>query len=59
MASGPDHELRVRWNSQDGCAYVDGAHMQHKLELGDEITFDNNAPVVNIFEPPNPFRLSQ
>lgn len=25
---GPGKALRIRWNSQFGCAFVDGSHMQ-------------------------------
>mmetsp|Transcript_40504 Transcript_40504/g.41335 ORF Transcript_40504/g.41335 Transcript_40504/m.41335 type:complete len:335 (+) Transcript_40504:265-1269(+) len=45
------HKLVMRWNSQEGQVYVDGSHMKHNLELGDELTFDNNAPEINMFDP--------
>lgn len=42
--------MNIRWNSQYGKVYVDGSHMQHDLELGDEIKMDCHAPKVQIFD---------
>jgi RNase P/RNase MRP subunit p29 len=42
--------LCLRWNSGTGGVFVDGAHMQHPLELGDEIKIDGHAPVLKIFD---------
>eukprot|EP01041_Mallomonas_annulata_P010973 gene10973-22929_t len=46
----PHTNLMVRWNSQYGCIFVDGSHMKHELELGDEVLFDGNAPVLRLFD---------
>eukprot|EP01035_Chromulina_nebulosa_P022748 gene22748-29455_t len=46
----PNEMLHLRWNSQVGCAYVDGSHMTHSLELGDEIKIDGQAPYLQLFE---------
>lgn len=45
-----NQHLDVRWNSQYGALYVDGAHMKHDLELGDEIRFDVQSPVLHLFD---------
>ena len=42
--------LNLRWNSQFGTAFVDGSHMSHNLELGDEIKIDCHAPPLKLFE---------
>ena len=42
--------INIRWNSQHGCVYVDGAHMKHDLELGDEIKVDCHAPSLQIYD---------
>ena len=42
--------INIRWNSQYGCVYVDGSHMTHDLELGDEVKMDCHAPKVHIFD---------
>ena len=47
----PGKLLNVRWNSQMGCVFVDGSHLRHDLQLGDEIMIDNNAPMLKILEP--------
>ena len=41
--------LHLRWNSQHGMIYIDGAHMTHPLTLGDEIQINNNAPPLQLF----------
>ena len=46
----PTKMLSIRWNSQFGCVYVDGSHMYHELQLGDEIKIDCHAPKIQIFE---------
>lgn len=35
-------KLHLRWNSQRGRIFIDGSHLTHNLELGDEILIDNN-----------------
>jgi NAD+ kinase len=45
-----DSSLHLRWNSQSGCVFVDGSHMKHELELGDEIRVDGHAPFLKIFD---------
>ena len=46
----PDASLHLRWNSQEGCVYVDGSHMKHQLILGDEIRVDGHAPFLRLFD---------
>ena len=46
----PHKMINIRWNSQYGCVYVDGSHMTHDLELGDEVKMDCHAPKVHIFD---------
>jgi NAD+ kinase len=43
--------LHLRWNSQYGSVFVDGSHMKHDLELGDEIKIDGRAPHLRIYDP--------
>eukprot|EP00815_Leptocylindrus_aporus_P008008 CAMPEP_0116053424 /NCGR_PEP_ID=MMETSP0322-20121206/2174_1 /TAXON_ID=163516 /ORGANISM="Leptocylindrus danicus var. apora, Strain B651" /LENGTH=401 /DNA_ID=CAMNT_0003536575 /DNA_START=6 /DNA_END=1211 /DNA_ORIENTATION=+ len=42
-------QLHLRWNSQHGMIYIDGAHMTHELTLGDEIQINNKAPPLQLF----------
>ena len=42
-------KMHIRWNSQKGCIFIDGSHLTHNLELGDEILVDNCAPPVQMF----------
>ena len=42
--------LNMRWNSQFGAIFVDGSHMKHDLELGDDIKIDGHAPCLKIFD---------
>lgn len=42
-------KMHLRWNSQRGRIYIDGSHMIHNLELGDEILIDNQAPPLQTF----------
>jgi NAD+ kinase len=42
--------INIRWNSQQGCIYVDGQHLTHSLELGDEISIDCHAPPLHLFD---------
>ena len=47
-----DNELlHLRWNSQTGKIFVDGSHLTHNLDLGDEILINSNAPPLQIFVP--------
>ena len=46
---GMGDKLHVRWNSQRGKVYIDGSHLTHNLELGDEILIDNKAPPLKLF----------
>lgn len=41
--------LHLRWNSQRGRIFIDGAHLTHDLELGDEILIDSNAPSLALY----------
>jgi len=42
-------KMHVRWNSQKGRIFIDGSHLTHNLELGDEIMIDNKAPPLKLF----------
>ncbi len=44
-----EEEMHLRWNSQRGRIYIDGSHLSHDLELGDEIMIDNKAPPLPMF----------
>lgn len=46
---GMGDKLHVRWNSQRGKVYIDGSHLTHNLELGDEILIDNKAPPLKLY----------
>jgi len=41
--------MHLRWNSQRGRIFIDGSHLCHDLELGDEIMIDNEAPPLPMF----------
>ena len=43
-------KLHLRWNSQKGRIFIDGLHLTHNLELGDEILVDNEAPPLLLFK---------
>ena len=45
----PEEMIHIRWNSQFGCVFVDGSHTTHDLKLGDEITIEGHAPMLNLF----------
>lgn len=47
IASG--QKMHLRWNSQRGRIFIDGSHLTHNLELGDEIMIDNQAPPLPMF----------
>jgi len=42
-------KVHIRWNSQKGRIFIDGSHLTHNLELGDEIEIDNEAPPLKLF----------
>ena len=44
-----DEQLHLRWNSQRGTIFVDGSHLTHALELGDEVLINANAPPLALF----------
>lgn len=44
-------KMHLRWNSQKGRIFIDGSHLTHNLELGDEILIDNQAPPLQMFVP--------
>ena len=44
-------KMHLRWNSQKGRIFIDGSHLTHNLELGDEIMIDNQAPPLPLFLP--------
>lgn len=41
--------LHLRWNSQKGRVFIDGSHLTHNLELGDEIKIDSNTPPLALY----------
>ncbi|KAL3783476.1 hypothetical protein HJC23_000314, partial [Cyclotella cryptica] len=41
--------LHLRWNSQKGRIFIDGSHLMHNLELGDEIFIDSEAPPLALY----------
>lgn len=47
---GSGQKMHLRWNSQKGRIFIDGSHLTHNLELGDEILIDNDAPPLQMFE---------
>jgi len=44
-----ERKMHIRWNSQKGRIFVDGSHLTHHLELGDEIMIDNKAPPLLLY----------
>jgi NAD+ kinase len=46
---GVEEQLHLRWNSQKGTIFVDGSHLTHSLELGDEVLINANAPPLALF----------
>lgn len=42
-------KMHLRWNSQKGRIFIDGSHLTHNLELGDEILVDNLAPPLQMY----------
>ena len=42
-------KMHLRWNSQKGRIFIDGSHLTHNLELGDEILIDNEAPPLQLY----------
>ena len=44
-----DEHLHLRWNSQKGRVFIDGSHLMHNLELGDEILIDSGAPPLALY----------
>mmetsp|Transcript_18113 Transcript_18113/g.17485 ORF Transcript_18113/g.17485 Transcript_18113/m.17485 type:complete len:366 (-) Transcript_18113:35-1132(-) len=42
-------QVHLRWNSQSGKIFIDGSHLTHDLELGDEILINGDAPPLHIF----------
>lgn len=51
-------KMHLRWNSQKGRIFIDGSHLTHNLELGDEIMIDNQAPPLQMFVPKHRTRRS-
>lgn len=49
-------KMHLRWNSQKGRIFIDGSHLTHNLELGDEILIDNQAPPLQMFVPKHRMR---
>lgn len=46
----PLEKMVVRWSSMEGAVYIDGAHMTHRLRLGDEVEMSAAAPDLRLFE---------
>jgi NAD+ kinase len=44
-----NQHLHLRWNSQKGRIFIDGSHLMHNLELGDEILIDSRAPPLALY----------
>jgi len=44
-----DQHLHLRWNSQKGRIFIDGSHLVHNVELGDEIMIDSNVPPLALY----------
>jgi len=44
-----DQHLHLRWSSQKGRIFIDGSHLMHNLELGDEILIDAKAPPLALY----------
>ena len=42
-------KLHMRWNSQKGRVFIDGSHLFHNIELGDEIMIDAEAPPLALY----------
>ncbi|GMI40767.1 hypothetical protein TrCOL_g10120 [Triparma columacea] len=49
--------LHLRWNSQKGRIFIDGSHLLHNLDLGDEVIVNNQAPDLHLFMYDNDPRL--
>lgn len=43
-------DLHLRWNSQKGRIFIDGSHLTHNLELGDEILINSEAPPLTLYQ---------
>lgn len=44
-----NEQLHIRWNSHKGRMYIDGSHLTHELDLGDEILINNKAPPLRLY----------
>jgi NAD+ kinase len=42
-------QIHLRWNSKEGKVFIDGSHLFHPLELGDEILINGKAPPLQLF----------
>ena len=42
-------QLHLRWNSNSGRIFIDGSHLMHELQLGDEVIINNQAPPLKLF----------
>ena len=43
-------QMHLRWNSAKGGVYIDGSHLCHNLELGDELLINSRAPELMLFD---------
>lgn len=44
-----EEQLHLRWNSHKGRIFIDGSHLTHDLELGDEVLINAKAPPLQLF----------
>ncbi|CAM9667604.1 unnamed protein product [Ascophyllum nodosum] len=41
--------IEIRWNSKNGCVFVDGEYARHELRLGDELDVTADAPPLLLY----------
>ena len=49
LVNGHQHFLELRWNSQHGNVFIDGAHNKYDIELGDKVLISSHATPLRIF----------
>jgi len=42
-------QLHLRWNCEKGMIFIDGSHLVHNLDLGDEVLIHGKAPPLQLF----------
>lgn len=45
--------MHIRWSSRAGTLYLDGAHVQHDVALGQEVFFSTQGPRLQLFRAPH------